>query len=833
MAVSTAQLAVALRLIAAESDTIPAGQSSVLDRVRTAAAAAVADYAPDAPETVADEATIRLASALFDRSGAEGRGGNPMVASGAAALLNQWRTRRAQGPTGTTPATPVVPTPGGGGVDQTARDAAAAAQATATAARDAVTTLQAAVAAVRQVPTVAGVTVGNVLTRIAQGFGWAPAPTGQAGGGVDQTARDAAAAAQRTADENSRAVTLARSEAATADRKAVAAQDAIPAKASNADVDGESDDDDFVTVAKVFRAIARRVKSASTTVRGIVLIARNEDVDGTETDTSRALDVAKAKRLIARVAGSGGRLRGVFATTNPATIQAQVAGETAGDLAVGYDTSEVVLFRFAAPPTNAFQAVVRWQRGGRTDAELETFVEGIVDAWAIQGNADGIPGPKTFDGLFKSEAQTPIPAANQTVQFDVGNADDGNETDETDAGASTFNVTAEQANESAAFLRCRYTLTRTTLTGAAPHDIELLLQTAAGVVVGKHNIKDEGSGSATFPVGDAGAHRWAVRVVTDGRYAGRVAITGTEYHSAAPLADPAVEHVAAVEVSAEAEKRQEQDAKLRTEIARVEAIKAIVNGLPAATVSRKTAIVWKTTPPYEQAVSDAFQVPATGFVQFVLGNLGATPIMRAEDCINRQMTGIYTFGRDNVGIEFDSQRRAILVAQRAAALSPLGNDIAATTTGYLMLHWSPARASGHATTELADLETRVEALEDAPAGGAPSLFATLTFARTNAKQSLAELPAAATMVGFHVSVRNRQQTIDTMGGIKWIPIAALEAGNRTGLIAFLAMAAYFPATSGDRVHIDRTAARTYDVTPRVVSTSQLPDNTTTIRVYTL
>ena len=77
----------------------------------------------------------------------------------------------------------------------------------------------------------------------------------------------------------------------------------LPAKASNADVDDETDDSDYTTVLKVFRAIARKVKNASTTVRGIVFMARNADVDATETDTTRALSVATGKRLIARVAG--------------------------------------------------------------------------------------------------------------------------------------------------------------------------------------------------------------------------------------------------------------------------------------------------------------------------------------------------------------------------------------------------------------------------------------------------------------------------------------------------------------------------------------------------
>ncbi|MCY3784584.1 MAG: hypothetical protein OXG79_12490 [Chloroflexi bacterium] len=55
------------------------------------------------------------------------------------------------------------------------------------------------------------------------------------------------------------------------------------------------------SVTRLRAAIAAAVKSASTTVTGIVRLARNEDVDASETDTSRVLTVASAKRLIARL----------------------------------------------------------------------------------------------------------------------------------------------------------------------------------------------------------------------------------------------------------------------------------------------------------------------------------------------------------------------------------------------------------------------------------------------------------------------------------------------------------------------------------------------------
>lgn len=88
-----AQLAVSLRIVAAEDATIPAGQAAVLDRVLAAATAAVNEYAPLAPTAVQNEAAVRLASRLYDQAGSEGRGGNPMFLSGAAHLLSRHRVR--------------------------------------------------------------------------------------------------------------------------------------------------------------------------------------------------------------------------------------------------------------------------------------------------------------------------------------------------------------------------------------------------------------------------------------------------------------------------------------------------------------------------------------------------------------------------------------------------------------------------------------------------------------------------------------------------------------------------------------------------------------------
>ena len=71
----------------------------------------------------------------------------------------------------------------------------------------------------------------------------------------------------------------------------------LPDKASNTDIDGETDNSDYVTVAGVFRAIARKVKSASTTVAGIIEIATSTEAD-TGSDTSTAMTPALVKQRI-------------------------------------------------------------------------------------------------------------------------------------------------------------------------------------------------------------------------------------------------------------------------------------------------------------------------------------------------------------------------------------------------------------------------------------------------------------------------------------------------------------------------------------------------------
>ena len=93
MALTTAQLADALRLDAADAKV--AGQ---LQRIQPAAEAAVLRFAPQAPEAIRDEATIRLAGYLYDAPTVPQPGialtTAPLRASGAAGLLAPYRRHR-------------------------------------------------------------------------------------------------------------------------------------------------------------------------------------------------------------------------------------------------------------------------------------------------------------------------------------------------------------------------------------------------------------------------------------------------------------------------------------------------------------------------------------------------------------------------------------------------------------------------------------------------------------------------------------------------------------------------------------------------------------------
>lgn len=95
MAVTDAQLAVALRIIVNESDTIPAGQLAQITRLGGVADAMIEVIVPGAPDAVKDEIKVRVTGYLFDAP-SSARGdfyGNAWKNSGAAGLATRWVDR--------------------------------------------------------------------------------------------------------------------------------------------------------------------------------------------------------------------------------------------------------------------------------------------------------------------------------------------------------------------------------------------------------------------------------------------------------------------------------------------------------------------------------------------------------------------------------------------------------------------------------------------------------------------------------------------------------------------------------------------------------------------
>ena len=74
------------------------------------------------------------------------------------------------------------------------------------------------------------------------------------------------------------------------------------------------DDAGFMSLRKSVRLLARVIKRASATQLGMVLKARNQDVDASETDTGRVLDVVSGKRLIQRLLAGYAALTGATFT---------------------------------------------------------------------------------------------------------------------------------------------------------------------------------------------------------------------------------------------------------------------------------------------------------------------------------------------------------------------------------------------------------------------------------------------------------------------------------------------------------------------------------------
>ena len=101
MAVTEAQAAVHLRLVANVASYAGSEYTELVPSPLKAAVAIIDTHAPDAPDDVKNEATLRLFGWLFD-SGSFGSDERPAVSSagaliksGAASLLKPWRVHRA------------------------------------------------------------------------------------------------------------------------------------------------------------------------------------------------------------------------------------------------------------------------------------------------------------------------------------------------------------------------------------------------------------------------------------------------------------------------------------------------------------------------------------------------------------------------------------------------------------------------------------------------------------------------------------------------------------------------------------------------------------------
>ena len=110
---TNAQVAVGIRAATAIDD-IPEPVETLLGFLIPAGKAIVEEYTPDAPDAVLDLALIRVVGWMYDADPAEAVTSNPLLMSGAGAILARWRIHRAGAVSGEDAIEP-GPTPGPGG----------------------------------------------------------------------------------------------------------------------------------------------------------------------------------------------------------------------------------------------------------------------------------------------------------------------------------------------------------------------------------------------------------------------------------------------------------------------------------------------------------------------------------------------------------------------------------------------------------------------------------------------------------------------------------------------------------------------------------------------
>lgn len=94
MAVTVQELSAALRITAGGGPPEP--QISILKRILAATSEVIVKAAPDAPETVRDQAIVQMAAYLYDRPLSPGGTGYAAAFrnSGALSLVSRWISRR-------------------------------------------------------------------------------------------------------------------------------------------------------------------------------------------------------------------------------------------------------------------------------------------------------------------------------------------------------------------------------------------------------------------------------------------------------------------------------------------------------------------------------------------------------------------------------------------------------------------------------------------------------------------------------------------------------------------------------------------------------------------
>lgn len=204
----------------------------------------------------------------------------------------------------------------------------------------------------------------------------------------------------------------------------IANKPTLPVKSGNANADAVDETDTaistsladpsalndtaFATTRKVARILERVLKTASTTLRGIVLLARDEDVAATETDLTRVPTLASAKALIARLRPSNRQLPTLPATGSRDNKIPKFNGDALGWEEDGGDGGDGASLSDATPEALGTAAAGSGTEASRADhvhpemlgSRIKALYEGESDTNAFTDadhtKLDGLAGVKTI-----------------------------------------------------------------------------------------------------------------------------------------------------------------------------------------------------------------------------------------------------------------------------------------------------------------------------------------------------------------------------------------------------------------------------------------------------